>query len=894
MIGQTLGHYRIESKLGEGGMGVVYRALDTHLDRPVAIKVLSAEAVSRPDRKARFVQEAKAASALNHPNILHIYDIDSANAIDFIAMEFVPGKTLEPLISRRGLSLTETLKYSVQIADALAKAHSAGIVHRDLKPANIMVTDDGHVKVLDFGLAKLAESSDDDGAAVTLDRSPRTEEGAILGTVAYMSPEQAEGKKVDARSDIFSFGSVLYEMVTGRRPFQGETKFSTLTAITRDEPKPASEVASGIPPELERVIVRCLRKDPARRFQHMDDLKVALEELKEESGSGSTIARPQPASERHKRNRWIVAAVLLLAIGGVAARWFLRRSAPELEAPLRIVPLTSFAGLELEPALSPDGNQVAFIWRGEKQDNWDIYVKLIDGGTPLRLTTDPAVDAAPAWAPDGRRLAFIRSSQNSSGIYVIPALGGPERKLAEVPASKLSWSPDGKLIAFDQRPAPGQQSGIFVLSTDTGEKRRLTSTPEGYLSDLGPAFSPDGRSLVFARFQSVVTAALYLMPLTAAAAPAGEPRRLTPENMNVSAHDWIPDGRSLVFAAAPSGGSSRLWRVSAEGGPGEPQRIAVEGDRVDSPSVSKGGAAGSYRLAYVQYSSDTNIWRVPGPAVRAKDATARAASPVQLIASSRPDGAPQVSPDGKRIAFVSGRSGNNEVWVCESDGSRPVQVTSLGTYLGSPRWSPEGQRIAFDVNQDGQSDIYTISAEGGAPRRLTFEKSNEFRPNWSGDGRWIYFGSNRTGTDQIWKMPSDGGAAIQVTKNGGHDVYESVDGKFIYYSKRFLAADPPGIYRIPADGGDEVRVLDQGSVGRWAITRTGIYLLKNATPSESASIEYYNFDTGKLTEIVRFGKQAAVGPGGGTNLAVAPDDRWIVYVQRDREESDIMMIENFR
>src|SRR5271168_2812338 len=284
MIGQALGHYRIEAKLGEGGMGVVYRAFDTHLDRPVAIKILRADATTSPERQRRFVQEAKAASALNHPNIIHIYDISSSGDTDFIAMEFVAGKTLHQLIGKNDLPLRDTLKYSIQIADALARAHSAGIVHRDLKPANIIIDEDGRVKLLDFGLAKLTEKTVDseaDTATMTAEAPPLTEEGSIVGTVAYMSPEQAEGRKVDARSDIFSFGSVLYEMVTGRQAFHGDTKASTLAAILKDNPRSASQLVDGLPREVEKLISRCLRKEVNQRFQHMDDLKIVLEEMKE-------------------------------------------------------------------------------------------------------------------------------------------------------------------------------------------------------------------------------------------------------------------------------------------------------------------------------------------------------------------------------------------------------------------------------------------------------------------------------------------------------------------------------------------------------------------------------------------------------------------------------------
>jgi len=308
MIGQALGHYRIEAKLGEGGMGVVYRAFDTHLDRPVAIKILRADATANPERRRRFQREAKAASALNHPNIVHIYDIGLSGSTDYIAMEFVDGRTLAQLLGKSGLLLRDTLKYATQVADALARAHSAGIVHRDLKPANIIVAEDGRVKLLDFGLAKLTETTFDaaaDAEAGTVTMTDReevqTEEGTIVGTVAYMSPEQAEGKKVDARSDIFSFGSVLYEMATGRRPFEGANKISTLAAILHKEPPPLAEVAPDLPAELGKIISRCLRKDLNRRAQHAGDIKVALEELREDSASGKLSHASQAAATREEQ-----------------------------------------------------------------------------------------------------------------------------------------------------------------------------------------------------------------------------------------------------------------------------------------------------------------------------------------------------------------------------------------------------------------------------------------------------------------------------------------------------------------------------------------------------------------------------------------------------------------
>src|SRR5713226_6129613 len=328
MIGEILGHYRIESKLGEGGMGEVWKARDTRLDRFVALKTLPAEKVADPERRNRFVLEAKAASALNHPNIVHVYDIADSAGVPFIAMEYVVGKTLDQLTGRNGLRLNEVLKYSIQITDALARAHSSGIVHRDLKPSNIMVDEHGLVKVLDFGLAKLTETAAGElgeTATVRAPDGPNTEEGTIVGTVAYMSPEQAEGKKVDARSDIFSFGSVLYEMMTGTRAFHGDSKLSTLSAILKEEPKPVNSLVPDVARDLEKIISHCLRKDPGRRFQHMDDLRVALLDLKDESDSGK-LSNPLAIVPKTRRRvlAWRAGLLAVLAAVAVAAIWFAR------------------------------------------------------------------------------------------------------------------------------------------------------------------------------------------------------------------------------------------------------------------------------------------------------------------------------------------------------------------------------------------------------------------------------------------------------------------------------------------------------------------------------------------------------------------------------------------
>ena len=523
MTGQTISHFEVLEKIGEGGMGLVYRGRDLLLDRHVALKVLPADKIANAERRRRFIQEAKAASALNHPNIVTIHEILSVDGTDVIVMELLHGRTLAQLIRRHGLRLSEALRYGVEIADALAKAHAAGIVHRDLKPGNVMVSEGGAVKVLDFGLAKLMEP-DSAGAkpptaslvssaatqTMRLPPEPDTEEGAVLGTTAYMSPEQAEGRPVDTRSDIFALGSLLYEMLSGRRAFDGPTRVGTLAAILKEDPRPLAEIAPETPHEVEKLVFRCLRKSPDRRPQHMIDVKLALEELKEESDSGQlssahAVAAKTLAQRRGRAWLWIGAALTCAVGAGVV--WFWSRQAGGPVEQLRVIPFTSYGGREVGPALSPDGRQVAFSWNGEKEDNYDIYVKLADAGDSLRLTTNAALDRYPAWSPDGRFIAFVRSGPAEPGFYVVPALGGSERKVAaiaamplfepRVPPITVGWSPDGRWLVITDtsvRPPP-----LALVSVDGGQKRPLTSPPATSYGDFVPAFSPDGQWVSFLR-----------------------------------------------------------------------------------------------------------------------------------------------------------------------------------------------------------------------------------------------------------------------------------------------------------------------------------------------------------------------------------------------------------
>ncbi len=427
---ERLSHYRIIKKLGSGGMGEVFLAEDTVLGRQIALKLLPQQHTQDEERLQRFEKEAKAASALNHPNILTIHEVGEEQSRHFIATEFIDGETLRALLKRSGsIDIRAALDIAIQIASALSAAHVAGIVHRDIKPENIMLRRDGYVKVLDFGLAKLIEPEtpeSDDSKDPTLSAVAHTRSGVVLGTTHYMSPEQASGNQVDARSDIFTFGAVLYEMVSGQRAFQGNSMIEILAAVLNQEPKP---LPSRVPSQLASIILRCLRKDPGRRYQTMADLKAALEDLRAES-------HPRIETFVSLRQRWFIAAALLAAIAGVFV-W--QRSKMETPAePLRAVALTTLPGVEQSPSFSPDGNHVVFAWNGSIKNNQDIYVQMIGQGSPLRLTTDPLDDYNPAWSPDGRWIAFLRSQSpaptglRKRELRIIPPLGGAERKLADI------------------------------------------------------------------------------------------------------------------------------------------------------------------------------------------------------------------------------------------------------------------------------------------------------------------------------------------------------------------------------------------------------------------------------------------------------------------------------
>jgi Tol biopolymer transport system component/DNA-binding winged helix-turn-helix (wHTH) protein len=591
------------------------------------------------------------------------------------------------------------------------------------------------------------------------------------------------------------------------------------------------------------------------------------------------------AEDWRSRRRWAAIPLWLLAIGllGVPAfLYFKPVRSTGAGAPINVVPLTTYPGRESQPAFSPDGNQIAFVWSGAKDDNTDVYVRLVDGGNWVRLTDDPGDDVNPVWSPDGRTIAFYRSSPDGDGIFLVPALGGAERKLSDVWANRfgfgshtwIHWSPDGKWLVVSDKVSAEEPFSLFLLSPETGEKRRVTSPPASVVGDCSPAFSPDGKRLAFVRVISALVGEIYLVSVN-----GGEPKRLTFDGAGVSNLAWTPNGREIVFSSR-LGGKNRLYRVPVEGGGAE--WLAATGSEAQYPAFSRDGS----RLAWRQNTSDEDVFRLA-----LKSGPENVPPVASLIVSTALEASPRYSPDGKRIAFVSNRSGSDEIWVCGGDGENPIRLTSFrGPLAGSPSWSPDGKQIVFDCRPEGNADIYVVSAEGGQPRRLTTDPAEDIVPSWSRDGRWIYFTSNRSGRLQIWKMPAGEGEAAQMTRQGGFEPVESPDGRWLYFTQDRGSSS---IWRMPTAGGAETPLFDfhQKNYSRgWTVTSEGVYFAVASSNTQS-TIKFFSLSTGTEKTVAEIDR---VLPSSVSGLTVSPDGRWLLLPLFARRGSDLMMIENFR
>jgi Tol biopolymer transport system component len=776
--------------------------------------------------------------------------------------------------------MDEVLNIATQTAEALQEAHEHDITHRDIKSENIMVTPKGQVKVMDFGLAKLKGVGG------------LTKNGTTIGTISYMSPEQAQGEDVDHRTDIWSFGVVLYEMITGKLPFKGGYEQAVIYSILNEEPESVQKYRPNLSFEFLHLLNRTLKKNCEDRYlsapDMLKDLKRLQRNFEKKSRKLSTpileIKQPDEVEKGvsfRPRSRKLIGLMTLSFIffTAIVIIFITKPFIREAKLPLRITPFTTLPGDEYDPCFSPFGNQLTFIWTGEIENNFDIYVKPIGEGQPHRVTTHPGLDISPTWSPDGNSIAFLRYAPNESGIYKVPILGGVEKKLHALRVDNiieyfptLDWSPNGKLMAFSDKPSSDSSFCIYALTVQNQNVKKLTSPPLGIIGDVVAKFSPDGKMLAIIRTNAYASSNIYILGLK-----DSKLQRLTFDNDQIRDLAWTGDGNEVIYSS-PRGGIRNLWSIAVDGGDPEPFMISAK-----NPvclAISRDGK----KLAYEDDNREDDIWRVNISNVKEK--------PTKIIYSRAQDHTPRYSPDGEKIVFGSARSGFPEIWVCDSSGQNLVQLTNFeGHHCGAPCWSPDGNFIAFDSPLESPGDIFSVDVQIGSLKQLTHDPSHDSNPYWSRDGKWIYFLSNRSGRYQIWKMPAQGGEAIQVTsKGGGSSTVESYDGRWLYYDCiTFKSEKPRGIWRISVDGGEEHCVLDIDTGWRqWALTHNGIYYIKRLSNTHY-SLNSFSFRTGDVKKIGEFNLNVTTI----FTIDVSPDQRHMI-IWAVKGNSDIILVENFQ
>jgi serine/threonine protein kinase/Tol biopolymer transport system component len=759
-IGDRLGPYELVDRIGAGGFGEIFKARDTRLHRIVALKVLRHDRVVDAERTRRFLQEARAVSALNHPNIVTLHDIANDAGVDFLVMEYVSGGSLDKLISGKGLPLAEAIRYAEQIASALAAAHAIGIVHRDIKPQNVIVTSESHVKVLDFGLAKLGESVTAGSESETrTQESALTETGKILGTVAYMSPEQAQGKPVDARSDIFSFGALLYEMLTGRRAFRGENMVSTLAAILHTEPAPLREVVENAPPELSKLLARCLRKDPAQRMQSIADVRLLLEETREAPAAVSTAAPLRKGS----RLRWPLVITGALAAGaGLAAILFSER-APDLSS-YRLRPVATEAAAEQSPVWSPDGRTLAYTVEvnGVRQ----VYTRALDALVGTRVTNSPAACNLPFWSRDGGRIYYL----SGGNLWSIGGAGGvPQLAVRDVVAATIS--PDGKTLAFSRGKVGS--FGLWIASPIDAEPKlyREPPFPQNAGSVAPPVFSPDGSKIAVAvaRQTGASQPGLWLVPY-----PSGKPRRAMvqlPQTWTITGRgSWLPDNRHLVIAGSMGDMDPQLYMLDTARDRMWP--LTASPITQTEPNVSPDGR----RIAFTSGTDDYDLleFSMDGSGKRT------------VLATSRSEQTPAWSPTGGQYAYGTNANVAPEIWLrsMSEDSARPLvkQDSASPAWYGLiwPRFSPDGQRISYDI-YGRKHQVAISSVAGGQPIVLDQESPDQHGGSWSPDGNWLAYRRLNAGKWELVKTPVGGGKPVFLsqTRHAGGETDWSPTGEWI-------------------------------------------------------------------------------------------------------------------
>ena len=779
--GTKLGPYEILSPLGAGGMGEVYRARDTRLSRHVAIKVLPEAVATDRDALARFEREAQAVAALSHPNILAIHDFGSEGGTAFAVTELLQGETLREMLAAGPPPLRKTIDLSRQICDGLAAAHTAGIVHRDLKPDNVFVTNDGRVKILDFGLAKPVAGR---GAGMEETHSPTvsayTEPGTVMGTVGYMSPEQVKGSAVDPRSDIFSFGAVLYEMLTGRRAFQRETAAETMTAVLREDPPDPAESGRRIPAALDRVVRHCLEKKPEQRFQSASDIAFALEEP---SGAVPSAGPAAIAPARLRRGAAaLIAAAAGLAAGAALTAW-LRKAAPA--PPVRVHPLT-FSGRDNDPAASPDGRLVAFTsWRDGKSRIW---IKQLAGGGEAPLTSGP--DRRPRFSPDGLSILFLRDLGSTQAVFRVGLVGGEPRKLVD-DAVEADWAPDGKsIVYFRLTESPRVVSEFGRLDLENGKTMTLAVLPD--LEAYSARWSPDGRTIAFSagnlNRNSATWKLLRMDAETGKLAPLGSERL----GNALGGIAWSGDGSSLFYVQTASvmgdisGSGSRVFRLDLGSGRSRPVLWAdgLAAINASTGEVSRSDVLSSGRLLLAQRLQRQNLREgaILNPATAVPSRLAAALMPSRLVTEgSSIDRQPTYSPDGKRILFSSNRSGNLDLWTIEPATGVLRQVTDDRAQDWDPAFTPDGKHILWDSDRSGHLEVWIANDDGSGARQLTQDGVDAENPTETPDGAWVVYWSGNSKKRGIWKIHPDGSGAVRLLEADAVGTDVSPDGRYALY-----------------------------------------------------------------------------------------------------------------
>ncbi len=855
--GTKLGRYEIRALLGAGGMGEVYLAEDTELERPVALKLLLADAAADQERLLRFVQEAKAASALNHPNILTVYEIGQVAEQRFIATEFIRGEMLRAQLARARHSLRECFDIALQVAAALAAAHEAGIVHRDIKPENIMVRPDGLVKILDFGLAKLTERNT---VGQTFDPTAPTRAGvhtmpgAIMGTAHYMSPEQARGLEADERTDIWSLGVVLYEMLTEHVPFTGETVTDVLVAILQSEPSPLASYEPNVPAELQRIVRKALQKKRDERYQTIKDLLLDLKTLKHElefaeeiersaipnaprqpavpggarrAGGGATVrgtaataivhpsaagvtfdraAYPTSSAEyvvsEIKRHRTGALVTLALLVGGVAtlAYGLYRFAAPhEFSAQFQKVKFTRLTavGNADSVTISPDGKFIAYVQVESKRSS--LWTKAIATGSQVQIVP-PAEDISlsdTTFSLDGDYVYYLRQEGDGTpNLYQIPVLGGTPRKVLAGIISPVTFAPDGKRLAFVRQLPDNTGTQLLVANADGNNERILATRPltDRFL-EYGASWSPDGQTIAIGAYSTEGGA--HHATVFGVAVTGGAVKPLTQQGWRVVGRmAWFKDGSRLAFVATEqSKENAQIWQLAYPGG--EVRRISNDLSKYDYPSLSLTADNSALVTVQDQLTSTISVAASNDPA-HARQLTSR---------NDTYDGYYGVTwtPDGQ-IVYVSAASGNCDIWLMNGDASSPRQLTDSPAFDYFPTVSPDGRHIIFVSNRNGKYNLWRMNIDGGEQTQLTHSEL-DFYPVVSPDGRWVVYEAV-SDKPNIWKVPLEGGVPVRVSDRLAGFPVVSPDGELIAYWSYQSPGEKSHVVIIPFEGSAQVQVLE--------------------------------------------------------------------------------------